>query len=298
MSGISVLQQWKPHKGEWIRDGGLHCFNHLKFHVDANGVATLNWNTANCTSFQNMFDFCRKLTKLDISSWNFARITNTDRMFDCCLRISNIEFPARTDLTKVTDMLYMFAHCWALGTQEVIDIIATFFIDNNTNMIFRDTTGNEENANRILNGNMPILTENIGARRVLSTYGQTNNIYLDGKGDSTVERATDYARLVFIPKARYETAPVGDDYKFITFTAQYNCYDFFDAKVSTESKTFRGSGNEKYTGDPSSDGDITITSGRWAKDGDASSYEDVKNPKTVTVTNGEFTFGNKTMMRQ
>ena len=73
-----------------------------------------------------------------------------------------------------------------------------------------------------------------------------------------------------------------------------------DAKVSTESKTYRGSGayGGIYTGDPSSDGDITINSGRWAKDGDANSYEDVKSPKTVTITNGEFTFGDKTMIRQ
>ena len=272
--------------GDWISNGGKHYFTHLT--VDS----VDNWNTSSCTNFRGTFDFCSRITELELdgdgtvgSGWDFSKATTVNRMFDCCINLETMVLPKRTVLDSLVEdpalnkddpnggMCYMLSECVKLDIDDFADILSRM--------------------------DMAVLGNNGGQRRTFCTYGHTTpNIYLGGKGDSTVERTTDYARLVYIPKARYETAPVGDDYKFITFTAQYNCYDFFDAKVSTESKTFRGSGNEKYTGDPSSDGDITITSGRWAKDGDANSYEDVKNPKTVTITNGEFTFGDKTMIRQ
>ena len=214
-------------------------------------------------------------------------------MFDCCLRVSNINFPAFTDLTKVSNMVYMFAHCWALGTAEITDIVSKFYIDDNTNQIFKDyTSGNDENQNRILNGKMAILTQNYGARCVLSTYGHTDNIYLGGKGSSDVERDTDYARIVYIPQ-RYATAASNNEYKYVDFTSQYGTYDLFTAKDNAVSKSYKGTGT--YTGDPTSDGDITVT-GKWIKD-DSSDYENVSG-KTITITSGEFTYGTETMVRQ
>ncbi len=285
--------------GDYIKSGNLHYFTHIRFPVDGNGVAVFDWDTSSCTSFKNMFNFCNKITKLDISSFDFSNITDMGRMFDCCTTVSSIEFPPRTDLTKVETMVNLFTHCRGLNLAAITGIVAKFYIDDNVNPIFKDLTDEDnESPNRILAGSMEILTGNTdGARRKLSTYGHTNNVYLGGKkknnNEADVENESDYQRLVLIPK-KYKTAAYNISgtnwYNYIDFYEQYNSYYLFEGKADTIGRTYIKDGSGTYTGNPAEDGDIVVT-GKWRKDDD-SGYENVTG-KTVTISGGKFTIGTK-----
>ena len=158
-----------------------------------------NWNTTSCTDFSYMFDYCNRLTSLDISgsNWSFAAVTNIERMFDRCESLTSLTFPSYTDLSNVTNMCFVISTDDKLSVSVIADIIATWDIDS-CSIDFIDYGTSDETPNRLYKGNGKILSETTNARREFCTYGHnTPNVYFGGKG--TGVNANDAQRMVLIP---------------------------------------------------------------------------------------------------
>ncbi len=57
-----------------------------------------------------MFDYCIKLTSINVSSFNTSKVTNMHKMFDSCSSLTSIDV-SHFNTSNVTEMDYMFADC-------------------------------------------------------------------------------------------------------------------------------------------------------------------------------------------
>jgi surface protein len=58
-----------------------------------------------------MFNYCNKLTSLDLSSWNTGNVTDMSEMFNNCQSLTTIGDVSNWDTSSVTDMSNIFNYC-------------------------------------------------------------------------------------------------------------------------------------------------------------------------------------------
>ena len=70
-----------------------------------------NLNTEDVTNMNSMFNYCSKLTSLDLSSFNTSKVENTYYMFHNCSNLKTIYVSDKFTTDKVTYGDYMFSGC-------------------------------------------------------------------------------------------------------------------------------------------------------------------------------------------
>lgn len=92
-----------------------HMFNYCQ---KLTSLDLSKFNTANVTDMQSMFNQCIALTSLDLSSFNTANVTTMASMFAGCQKATSIKVSSfNTD--NVTSMAYMFNNCYVLPSVDV-----------------------------------------------------------------------------------------------------------------------------------------------------------------------------------
>lgn len=133
------------------------------------GFNISNWNTISSTSFKNTFALCNRFIELDISGWKFNNVLYMDRMFERCECLGMVAvqgnaeddikliFPRTTNLNKVQDLLYLFGKDVEFRRENLADIVSTWLIADNPNLVSlfgnnnnTDTNPEAINSNRIL----------------------------------------------------------------------------------------------------------------------------------------------------
>ena len=64
-------------------------------------------------NMSGMFDLCKALTKIDISSFDMSKVTDMSRMFSYCKALTDINFNS-FDTSHITDMSDIFLGCSSL----------------------------------------------------------------------------------------------------------------------------------------------------------------------------------------
>ena len=94
----------------------------------------VNLNTALVTDMSFMFCGCEKLTELFLNSFETKNVTNMESMFDMCRALKTIDVSSFFNTEKVTNMKAMFAECNALEDEGCPT--TNFNIKNVNNMSF------------------------------------------------------------------------------------------------------------------------------------------------------------------
>ena len=94
-----------------------------------------NFNTANVTDMSYMFQSCTKLTSLDVTNFNTAKVKNMIRMFSNCQALTSLNV-TNFNTEKIPDMSYMFNLCRQLTSLDVTN----FNTVNVTNMSYMFAT--------------------------------------------------------------------------------------------------------------------------------------------------------------
>ena len=93
-------------------------------------ITGLNYlNTDSVTDMSNMFNYCRRLTSIDVSNFNTANVTNMNSMFNICLVLESLDVSS-FNTANVTNMGSMFSRCMALKSLD----LSSFNTANVTNM--------------------------------------------------------------------------------------------------------------------------------------------------------------------
>ena len=82
--------------------------------IDFNGCI----NTSKVTSMVGMFQGCKALNSLDLSSFDTAKVTNMNSMFYLCMTLESLDLSS-FDTANVTDMSHMFYKCQALESLDL-----------------------------------------------------------------------------------------------------------------------------------------------------------------------------------
>ena len=97
-------------------DGDVH---------DAGGRSSLtnivfgeNFKTDNVTTMEAMFQYCSKLTNIDVSDCNTSKVTNMNYMFLGCSALTNMDL-SNWNTSRVTSMDCMFSECPGLTSLNV-----------------------------------------------------------------------------------------------------------------------------------------------------------------------------------
>ncbi len=116
----------------WRNDGTYASVTKVVFDqsfIDARPTTTYRWfsrmenlesitnieylNTSEVTDMRNMFEYCCKLSTIDLSHFNTAKATNMNFMFSDCSALTNLDaYYLNTE--NVTEMRSMFSGCSAL----------------------------------------------------------------------------------------------------------------------------------------------------------------------------------------
>ena len=121
----------------------------------------VSWNTGNCIKFNNMFDYCNRLTSINMSGWNFSKATDMSRMFDRCESVDVITFPNTTDVSNVTNMIFLFGHIFNYTVAKLQTEINKWTIGSSTLFDRNDgTDGDNYGQNRIITNDMPGFSSN------------------------------------------------------------------------------------------------------------------------------------------
>ncbi len=98
-------------------------------------------NTENVTDMSSMFDGCKALAALNLSSFKTASVTNMSSMFNGCSALESLTFGDGFTAANVKFMNYMFCDCKALKTLD----LSSFKTENVTSMnsMFRDCSALE-----------------------------------------------------------------------------------------------------------------------------------------------------------
>ena len=71
-----------------------------------------SFNTINVTDMRSMFSGCSSLKKLDLKNFNTTKVwNNMNKMFYNCNNLTDLKFGDNFNITKVTDVEYMFRGC-------------------------------------------------------------------------------------------------------------------------------------------------------------------------------------------
>jgi surface protein len=85
------------------------CFNLASI------IGIEDWDTSNVTTMGLMFNYCHKLTSLDLSAWNTSNVTEMYCMFMNCSNLTTVDL-SNFDMTNVTSLMSMFGGCYELHT--------------------------------------------------------------------------------------------------------------------------------------------------------------------------------------
>ena len=91
-----------------------------------------NFNTANVTDMSYMFHSCTKLKSLDVTNFNTTKVKNMIRMFSNCQALTSLNV-TNFNTEKVPDMSYMFSVCQQLTSLDVTNF-NTVNVTNMSNM--------------------------------------------------------------------------------------------------------------------------------------------------------------------
>ena len=91
-----------------------------------------NFNTANVTDMSYMFHSCTKLKSLDVTNFNTAKVKNMIRMFSNCHALTSLNV-TNFNTEKIPDMSYMFSVCQQLTSLDVTNF-NTVNVTNMSNM--------------------------------------------------------------------------------------------------------------------------------------------------------------------
>ena len=75
-------------------------------------------STSAVTDMRNMFNYCQKLTSLDLSNFDTSNVANMSRMFYNSYRLTSLDL-SNFDTSKVTDMRSMFGYCSDLTSLDI-----------------------------------------------------------------------------------------------------------------------------------------------------------------------------------
>ncbi|MBR6431638.1 MAG: BspA family leucine-rich repeat surface protein [Muribaculaceae bacterium] len=95
------------------------------------GMAYLN--TSEVTSMRYMFNYCPKMTNLDLSHFNTAKVTDMDYMFTYSSGLTSLDLSS-FNTAKVQTMTWMFRGCTNLSTIYVGDKWSTAAVVSSTRM--------------------------------------------------------------------------------------------------------------------------------------------------------------------
>jgi surface protein len=85
------------------------CFNLASI------IGIEDWDTSNVTTMSYMFNYCHKLTSLDLSAWDTSNVTDMGMMFMNCSNLTTLDL-SNFDMTNVTYHVSMFSGCYELHT--------------------------------------------------------------------------------------------------------------------------------------------------------------------------------------
>ena len=88
------------------------------------------FDTSNVTNMMYMFSNCSRLTSLDVSNFNTSQVTNMGSMFSDCSSLTSLDV-SKFDTSKVTDMSSMFYSCGSTSLD-----LSNFNTSNVTNMSY------------------------------------------------------------------------------------------------------------------------------------------------------------------
>lgn len=93
-----------------------------------------NFNTNSVQSMQYMFDCCRSLTELNLSSLDTSNVTDMNHMFYNCDKLNSINIQS-FNTSNVTDMSYMFNFCAALSNLQLNNSFDVSSVNNHLNFM-------------------------------------------------------------------------------------------------------------------------------------------------------------------
>ena len=82
-------------------------------------------NTSEVTNMVQMFDDCKKLTNINLSSFNTSKVTDMNSMFMNCAALKKISMSYTFYTSNVTDMSYMFSGCTVLSSLNFLTYFNT-----------------------------------------------------------------------------------------------------------------------------------------------------------------------------
>ena len=92
-----------------------------------------SFDTSNVVAMSSLFDGCSSLTNLNLSNFNTSKVTNMEWMFQGCTNLIALDLSS-FDTSKVTTMYVMFFQCHNLKTIYVSDLWNVDNVTNSTNM--------------------------------------------------------------------------------------------------------------------------------------------------------------------
>ena len=102
-------------------------FSNLKNATYISGLEYLH--TENVTTMCNLFNYCRKVTSLNVSNFNTANVTDMKSMFNGCFALKTLDV-SNFNTAKVTDMHTMFYCCEEITSLD----LSGFNTENVTDM--------------------------------------------------------------------------------------------------------------------------------------------------------------------
>ena len=105
--------------GKGFDTSNVTNMNSMFQYCDRLSVVDLSsWDTSNVTNMSYMFGSCKNLKSLDVSGFDTSSVTNMYCMFFYCLRIEHLDV-SNFDTSKVTNMGMMFRSCPSLESVNV-----------------------------------------------------------------------------------------------------------------------------------------------------------------------------------
>ncbi len=146
-----------------------------------------NFNTANVTDMQSMFENCSGLTTLTFGdNFNTANVTNMGNMFRYCSGLTNLTFGDNFKTANVTDMQYMFYGCFGLTNLTFGDNFKTSSVRNMTSMFAHcyalTSLDLDDNFNT---SNVTYMNNMFGSCTALKTIYATNKFTTDKVTESS-----------------------------------------------------------------------------------------------------------------
>ena len=77
-----------------------------------------SWDVSNVTDMFDMFGGCISLTSLDLSGWNTRKVTDMTNMFSSCRSLTSLDLSG-LNTSNVTSMVYMFNWCDSLTSLDL-----------------------------------------------------------------------------------------------------------------------------------------------------------------------------------